>query len=142
MVGLSIVLEAKKGGGSTLNKKSPQVINKFTMKTTQPSSLFTTSFHSSSTSSSKLTPSFLDKCFLCRKKLLPGKEIYMYKGDKGFCSEECRCRQIDMDEEDQTAAFMTSKNNTYKVKKTNNCSSYYSSSASKTTRNRAFEFAG
>ncbi|WOH13007.1 hypothetical protein DCAR_0832516 [Daucus carota subsp. sativus] len=141
MVGLSIVLEAKKGGGSTLNKKSPQVINKFTMKTTQPSSLFTTSFHSSSTSS-KLTPSFLDKCFLCRKKLLPGKDIYMYKGDKGFCSEECRCRQIDMDEEDQTAAFMTPKNNTYKVKKTTNCSSYYSASASKTTRNRAFEFAG
>uniref|UniRef100_A0A175YQX6 FLZ-type domain-containing protein n=1 Tax=Daucus carota subsp. sativus TaxID=79200 RepID=A0A175YQX6_DAUCS len=64
------------------------------------------------------------------------------RGDKGFCSEECRCRQIDMDEEDQTAAFMTPKNNTYKVKKTTNCSSYYSASASKTTRNRAFEFAG
>lgn len=49
-----------------------------------------------------------------------------------------------MDEEDQRAAFMISKKNTYKVKKTSNCSAYYSSSSatSKTTRNRAFEFAG
>ncbi|KAJ6355813.1 hypothetical protein OIU78_004025 [Salix suchowensis] len=24
----------------------------------------------------------------------------MYKGDRGFCSKECRCRQIFMDEEE------------------------------------------
>ncbi|CAK9168288.1 unnamed protein product [Ilex paraguariensis] len=44
--------------------------------------------------------SFLDHCFLCKQKLLPGKDIYMYKGDKAFCSVECRCRQMFMDEEE------------------------------------------
>ncbi|KAK1380282.1 FLZ-type domain-containing protein [Heracleum sosnowskyi] len=127
MVGLSIVLETQSGTASSLSKRSPQVINKTTMtKPTQPSS-----------TSSALGPSFLDKCFLCRKELLLTEDIYMYKGDKGFCSVECRCRQIHMDEEDQPAAFMRSKKNTYKMNKTTtNCSSYYSSS--KTTRNRAF----
>ncbi|CAI8590117.1 unnamed protein product [Vicia faba] len=43
---------------------------------------------------------FLELCFLCRKRLLPGKDIYMYKGDKAFCSVECRCKQIFMDEEE------------------------------------------
>ncbi|CAH8381360.1 unnamed protein product [Eruca vesicaria subsp. sativa] len=32
---------------------------------------------------------FLSLCCLCKKKLL-GKDIYMYKGDRGFCSKECR----------------------------------------------------
>ncbi|KAJ8573886.1 hypothetical protein K7X08_010397 [Anisodus acutangulus] len=45
---------------------------------------------------------FLDSCFLCKQKLLPGKDIYMYKGEWGFCSVECRCRQIYMDEEGST----------------------------------------
>ncbi|XP_050870301.1 FCS-Like Zinc finger 15 isoform X2 [Lathyrus oleraceus] len=43
---------------------------------------------------------FLELCFLCRKRLLPGKDIYMYKGDRAFCSVECRCKQIFMDEEE------------------------------------------
>ncbi|KAI8566042.1 hypothetical protein RHMOL_Rhmol02G0008400 [Rhododendron molle] len=42
--------------------------------------------------------SFLDRCFLCQQKLLPGKDIFMYKGDRAFCSEECRCRQIFIDD--------------------------------------------
>ncbi|KAK4770443.1 hypothetical protein SAY87_030975 [Trapa incisa] len=45
------------------------------------------------------SPDFLDRCFLCRTRLLPGKDIYMYKGDRGFCSEECRCRQISLDDQ-------------------------------------------
>ncbi|KAK8585836.1 hypothetical protein V6N13_050806 [Hibiscus sabdariffa] len=45
-------------------------------------------------------PSFLQQCFLCRQKLLPAQDIYMYQGDRGFCSVECRCRQILMDEQE------------------------------------------
>ncbi|GMJ02070.1 hypothetical protein like AT5G49120 [Hibiscus trionum] len=45
-------------------------------------------------------PAFLQQCFLCKRKLLPAQDIYMYQGDRGFCSVECRCRQILMDEED------------------------------------------
>ncbi|XP_030535894.1 FCS-Like Zinc finger 17-like [Rhodamnia argentea] len=41
---------------------------------------------------------FLKSCHLCRKKLSPRKDIYMYRGDQGFCSVECRDRQIVIDE--------------------------------------------
>ncbi|MED6193455.1 hypothetical protein PIB30_019570 [Stylosanthes scabra] len=40
---------------------------------------------------------FLSSCYLCRKKL-HGKDIYMYRGEKGFCSPECRSRQIMIEE--------------------------------------------
>uniref|UniRef100_A0A7N0VI38 FLZ-type domain-containing protein n=1 Tax=Kalanchoe fedtschenkoi TaxID=63787 RepID=A0A7N0VI38_KALFE len=41
---------------------------------------------------------FLDSCHLCRKSLARDKDIFMYRGDTPFCSEECRQEQIDMDE--------------------------------------------
>ncbi|KAG8376251.1 hypothetical protein BUALT_Bualt09G0043600 [Buddleja alternifolia] len=40
---------------------------------------------------------FLSSCDLCQKKL-HGKDIYMYRGEKAFCSTECRYKQIVMDE--------------------------------------------
>ncbi|KAK9697360.1 hypothetical protein RND81_08G032600 [Saponaria officinalis] len=40
---------------------------------------------------------FLSSCHLCRKPL-HGKDIYMYRGEKAYCSEECRQRQIYKDE--------------------------------------------
>ncbi|XP_065859491.1 FCS-Like Zinc finger 15 [Euphorbia lathyris] len=97
MVGLSIVLEAR-NCSSFEKEKTPQVINKATlmMITKPPSS--PTSFPSSPTTFR--LPTFLEHCFLCRHKLSPGKDIYMYKGDRAFCSVECRCRQIFMDEEE------------------------------------------
>ncbi|XP_023744311.1 FCS-Like Zinc finger 14 [Lactuca sativa] len=42
-------------------------------------------------------PDFLSFCHLCKKKL-HGKDIYMYRGEKAFCSIECRCREISMEE--------------------------------------------
>ncbi|KAF3439716.1 hypothetical protein FNV43_RR17994 [Rhamnella rubrinervis] len=44
-----------------------------------------------------LTSDYLSSCHLCRKKL-HGKDIYMYRGEKAFCSTECRSRQIMVDE--------------------------------------------
>ncbi|KAI4329033.1 hypothetical protein L6164_021340 [Bauhinia variegata] len=41
---------------------------------------------------------YLKTCDLCNKKLSPEKDIYMYRGDQGFCSIECRNRQIVLDE--------------------------------------------
>lgn len=41
---------------------------------------------------------FLKSCLLCKKPLCPDKDIYMYRGDQGFCSIECRSRQIMVDE--------------------------------------------
>ncbi|PPD67612.1 hypothetical protein GOBAR_DD35511 [Gossypium barbadense] len=43
-------------------------------------------------------PHFLDACFLCKKPLGGNRDIFMYRGDTPFCSEECRQEQIDMDE--------------------------------------------
>ncbi|KAK6941213.1 Zf-FLZ domain [Dillenia turbinata] len=40
---------------------------------------------------------FLESCFLCKKQL-QGQDIYMYRGEKAFCSVECRCKQISSDE--------------------------------------------
>ncbi|KAK7347894.1 hypothetical protein VNO80_22435 [Phaseolus coccineus] len=47
--------------------------------------------------SSYPTSNFLSSCNLCGKKL-HGKDIYMYRGEKAFCSPECRSNQIMMDE--------------------------------------------
>jgi hypothetical protein len=41
---------------------------------------------------------FLDACYFCKRHLVDGKDIYMYRGDKAFCSTECRSQQILLDE--------------------------------------------
>ncbi|KAL2234844.1 UNVERIFIED_CONTAM: FCS-Like Zinc finger 17 [Sesamum indicum] len=41
---------------------------------------------------------YLKSCHLCHKPLCLDKEVYMYMGDLGFCSVECRERQIYLDE--------------------------------------------
>ncbi|KAK9137381.1 hypothetical protein Sjap_007975 [Stephania japonica] len=42
---------------------------------------------------------FLSFCYNCRKSLVQGKDIYMYRGEKAFCSRECRQQEIQIDEE-------------------------------------------
>ncbi|KAJ8765730.1 hypothetical protein K2173_014852 [Erythroxylum novogranatense] len=44
------------------------------------------------------TAHFLRTCGLCQRRLAPGKDIYMYRGDTAFCSLECREQQIKQDE--------------------------------------------
>ncbi|XP_054784876.1 LOW QUALITY PROTEIN: FCS-Like Zinc finger 17-like [Prosopis cineraria] len=48
--------------------------------------------------SSSITSCFLKTCSLCSRILSHDKDIYMYRGDQGFCSIECRNQQIVMDE--------------------------------------------
>ncbi len=43
-------------------------------------------------------PHFLEACFLCKKPLGSNRDIFMYRGDTPFCSEDCRQEQIEMDE--------------------------------------------
>lgn len=47
---------------------------------------------------------FLSCCHLCKKKL-HGLDIFMYRGEKAFCSEECRYKQILIDEHKDKYAF-------------------------------------
>ncbi|XVE65592.1 hypothetical protein DITRI_Ditri08aG0012600 [Diplodiscus trichospermus] len=102
MVGLSVVLENQKSGNSNIiSKKTSQVFSKTAMFINTKST--SSSFLLLPRSNSQLNypvPAFLEQCFLCKQKLLPGKDIYMYKGDRAFCSVECRCRQIFLDEEE------------------------------------------
>ncbi|KAE8733267.1 Bifunctional inhibitor/lipid-transfer protein/seed storage 2S albumin superfamily protein [Hibiscus syriacus] len=44
------------------------------------------------------TSHFLRSCGLCRRRLVPGRDIYMYRGDSAFCSLECRQQQMNQDE--------------------------------------------
>ncbi|KAL9267998.1 FCS-Like Zinc finger 18-like protein [Drosera capensis] len=53
--------------------------------------------------------SFLRCCSLCRNTLKPEKDVYMYRGDQGFCSIQCRDRQIAMDEAEEKRASTTKK---------------------------------
>ncbi|CAL5069630.1 unnamed protein product [Urochloa decumbens] len=39
----------------------------------------------------------LDACALCSKPLARNSDIFMYKGDTPFCSEECRYEQMHHD---------------------------------------------
>lgn len=48
---------------------------------------------------SSITRTFLSFCNSCNKKLEEGKDIYIYRGEKSFCSLECRSRAILIDEE-------------------------------------------
>ncbi|KAH9627492.1 hypothetical protein KSS87_006183 [Heliosperma pusillum] len=41
---------------------------------------------------------FLESCFLCQKHLGPNNDIFMYRGNTPFCSEECRQEQIEIDD--------------------------------------------
>lgn len=42
---------------------------------------------------------FLSFCHACRKNLGQGKDIFMYRGEKAFCSRECRYQEMLFDEE-------------------------------------------
>ncbi|MED6109373.1 hypothetical protein PIB30_031988 [Stylosanthes scabra] len=54
------------------------------------------------------TPHFLRSCSLCRRRLVPGRDIYMYRGDSAFCSLECRQHQMNQDEK-KDKFFVSSK---------------------------------
>ncbi|KAK6929942.1 Zf-FLZ domain [Dillenia turbinata] len=42
--------------------------------------------------------SFLSFCYHCKKNLGHGKDIFMYRGEKAFCSHECRYQEMLMEE--------------------------------------------
>ncbi|XP_024967783.1 protein MARD1-like [Cynara cardunculus var. scolymus] len=40
---------------------------------------------------------FLSFCYTCKKNLEDDSDIFMYRGERGFCSEECRCQEMILD---------------------------------------------
>ncbi|GLT37235.1 hypothetical protein SLA2020_115660 [Shorea laevis] len=55
------------------------------------------------------TSNFLRACSLCKRRLIPGRDIYMYRGDSAFCSLECRQFQMTQDEKKEKCS-LASKN--------------------------------
>ncbi|KNA09183.1 hypothetical protein SOVF_155730 [Spinacia oleracea] len=45
---------------------------------------------------------FLSCCYFCKQKLVEGKDIYMYRGEKAFCSWDCRLEEISIEEKQET----------------------------------------
>ncbi|KAH7865550.1 hypothetical protein Vadar_008095 [Vaccinium darrowii] len=90
-VGLRILIEISQGKSNFLVVKKPTL--KLKTKPTFP----TNRIHPLPSFSHE-SNSFLKSCFLCTKELSLDKDVYMYKGDQGFCSVECRDRQIYLDE--------------------------------------------
>ncbi|KAI3719350.1 hypothetical protein L6452_20247 [Arctium lappa] len=43
-------------------------------------------------------PHFLEACTLCSKPLGSNSDIFMYRGNTPYCSQECRQEQIENDE--------------------------------------------
>ncbi|XP_057799573.1 FCS-Like Zinc finger 10-like isoform X2 [Salvia miltiorrhiza] len=44
---------------------------------------------------------FLKFCYSCKKRL-DGEDIFMYRGEKAFCSSTCRSQEMEIDEEDSS----------------------------------------
>ncbi|KAK4434176.1 FCS-Like Zinc finger 5 [Sesamum alatum] len=55
------------------------------------------------------TTNFLRVCCLCKRRLVPGRDIYMYRGDSAFCSLECREQQMTQDERKEKCSWATKK---------------------------------
>ncbi|KAK2978555.1 hypothetical protein RJ640_006674 [Escallonia rubra] len=58
------------------------------------------------------TPHFLRACALCKRRLIPGRDIYMYRGDSAFCSHECRQQQMNLDERKEKCSLASQKEST------------------------------
>ncbi|KAH7683653.1 Zf-FLZ domain-containing protein [Dioscorea alata] len=77
-VGLQIVIQHQNQNSNIVTKhilKAPQVVQQ-------------SSSHSG----------FLNSCHLCKRKLSLQMDVYMYRGDQGYCTPECRSRQMIIDE--------------------------------------------
>ncbi|XP_010939620.1 FCS-Like Zinc finger 5 [Elaeis guineensis] len=53
--------------------------------------------------------SFLKACSLCKRRLGPGRDTFMYRGDIAFCSLECRQQQMNLDERKEKCSLTSMK---------------------------------
>ncbi|GJZ75994.1 FCS-Like zinc finger 6-like protein [Tanacetum coccineum] len=58
------------------------------------------------------TSHFLKACHLCKRRLITGRDIFMYRGDSAFCSLECRQQQMNQDEKKDKCLMASNKHNT------------------------------
>ncbi|KAL6596133.1 hypothetical protein ACP70R_047497 [Stipagrostis hirtigluma subsp. patula] len=56
--------------------------------------------------SAAATAAFLRACGLCNRRLGPGRDTFMYRGDTAFCSLECRQQHITIEEWKEKCALL------------------------------------
>ncbi|KAG6480234.1 FCS-Like Zinc finger 6-like [Zingiber officinale] len=54
------------------------------------------------------TAGFLMACRLCNRRLGPGRDAFMYRGEIAFCSLECRQQHINLDEQKERCLLNSS----------------------------------
>ncbi|CAN4105971.1 unnamed protein product [Withania somnifera] len=91
MKGLSVVVESEKDVG-------PSSFSRIVNKTSVPLK----PFFASIVAEKKTTCGLLEFCLFCKEKLSPNQNIYLYMGDRPFCSAECRSKKIVVDEKETT----------------------------------------
>ncbi|KAI3757393.1 hypothetical protein L6452_04930 [Arctium lappa] len=69
------------------------------------------------------TAHFLRACHLCKRRLIPGRDIFMYRGDSAFCSLDCREKQMNQDEKKDVCSMASNKRNTSSVATTSSTAS-------------------
>ncbi|GFP90476.1 hypothetical protein PHJA_001191500 [Phtheirospermum japonicum] len=79
-------------------------------------------------------PHFLDSCFLCHRSLSQNHDIFMYRGNTPFCSQECRQEQIDMDEATEKRWKISSSKRSKSVRQLNSSESTKESDTNKAMR--------
>ncbi|KAD4982637.1 hypothetical protein R6Q59_002257 [Mikania micrantha] len=62
-------------------------------------------------------PHFLEACTLCSKPLGLDSDIFMYRGNTPYCSEDCRQEQIENDEARERRWKLSSKKSAETSKK-------------------------
>ncbi|CAK9133468.1 unnamed protein product [Ilex paraguariensis] len=63
-------------------------------------------------------PHFLEACFLCQRPLGQNSDIFMYRGNAPFCSQECRQEQIEIDEAQEKRWKLSSSKISKTIRKT------------------------
>ncbi|KAI3940463.1 hypothetical protein MKW98_024870 [Papaver atlanticum] len=100
--GLASIADSAAEVGFSGNPISPPKNNSFLRKRASFRSL--SSFNNTSVRLYEATsprfeePHFLESCFFCKKHIGNNRDIFMYRGDTPFCSEECRQEQMEIDE--------------------------------------------
>ncbi|MCO5554578.1 hypothetical protein L7F22_008108 [Adiantum nelumboides] len=82
-------------------EKSKKKSSLFVLASSSPTAEHTKQCHLYGTdkdTSCSMDMEFLNSCYLCKQLLGQGHDVFMYSGDKGFCSMECRYQQIVIDE--------------------------------------------
>ncbi|KAG8076325.1 hypothetical protein GUJ93_ZPchr0006g43552 [Zizania palustris] len=51
------------------------------------------------------TAAFLKACGICNRRLGPGRDTFIYMGEVAFCSNECRQKQMNLDELKEKKCF-------------------------------------